>query len=81
MPIFEYFCHQCDNEFEALLLKEDDAECPVCGSYHVKKTMSLFSCTKAQLDKRLKMDSEEKIKNGMRRMKKRSYRKDRIKIL
>ncbi|MBW1641288.1 MAG: zinc ribbon domain-containing protein [Deltaproteobacteria bacterium] len=81
MPIYDFYCNPCGKEFECLLLNEDEAECPVCGSYDVKKMVSLFSCTKAQLDKRLKMDSEEKIKNGIRKMKSQKFRKNRIKIL
>ncbi len=84
MPIYEFSCNQCSNEFERLLLKNDvmeKADCPMCGSYDAKKVVSLFSCTKTQLDKRLTMDSEEKIKNGIKKMKKQKYRSSRIKIL
>ena len=81
MPIYDFYCNPCGNEFERLVLKEDKADCPACGSYDVKKMVSLFSCTKAQLDKRLKMDSEDKIKNGIRKMKSQKFRKNRIKIL
>jgi len=33
------------------------------------------------LDKKLKMDSEDKIKNGIKKMKNQKFRKNRIKIL
>ena len=81
MPIYDFYCNPCGKEFEHLVLREDEAECPKCGSDDVKKMVSLFSCTKAQLDKRLKMDSEDKIKTGIKKMKSQKFRKNRIKIL
>ena len=81
MPIYDFYCNPCGKEFERLLIKEDVTKCPVCGSDDVKKIMSLFSCTKTQLDKRLKMESEDKIKAGIKKMKSQKFRKNRIKIL
>lgn len=41
MPIYEYVCKQCDNEFEELVIgKEDAALCPGCGSEETRKRMS-----------------------------------------
>ncbi len=45
MPIYEYRCTDCDNDFEALvrsMVQTETIQCPTCGSTHVKKAISLF---------------------------------------
>ena len=39
MPIFEYACRDCHNEFELLLLPRDTADpaCPACQSTALEK--------------------------------------------
>jgi len=83
MPIFDYICKQCGQEFETfVLLDSDRIQCPECGSESVKKVpTSLFSCTGVQLTKRLKMESEEQMVKGQEWMSKQKLRKNRIKIL
>jgi len=48
MPIYEYVCGKCKENF-ALLQKMDSSEkdttCPKCGSKDVRKKFSLFSCS------------------------------------
>ncbi len=42
MPIYEYWCIECDNLFNRLQNHDDDEpECPVCGS----EVMKIFSIT------------------------------------
>lgn len=45
MPIFEYRCNRCDNEFEKLVFLSDsaDIECPSCNSSSVEKKVSAAS--------------------------------------
>jgi putative FmdB family regulatory protein len=47
MPIYEFRCGECGNEFETLVLgsREDAVGCPVCGSKDTKKILSAFSRT------------------------------------
>lgn len=41
MPIFEYKCTDCGNEFEELVFSQDEIpSCPQCTSKNVKKLMS-----------------------------------------
>ncbi len=41
MPIYEYRCQECANEFETLLLnREERARCPVCGSQTLSRLLS-----------------------------------------
>ena len=43
MPVFEYKCNVCSEEFEKLVLKRDaEIECPKCGTKDVKKKFSVF---------------------------------------
>lgn len=40
MPIFEYICTTCDQEFEEIILGDEQAVCPKCGSLDTKKLIS-----------------------------------------
>ncbi len=41
MPIYEYICSKCQNEFEALVRGEEDLKCPKCGSGKLTKQWSV----------------------------------------
>ena len=44
MPIFEYQCASCDNEFETLVrASAPQPECPECNSTDLRKKMSSFA--------------------------------------
>jgi putative FmdB family regulatory protein len=43
MPIYEYACHQCGNEFEALVRSDTVPECPSCQSRQLDKKLSVFA--------------------------------------
>ncbi len=83
MPIFDYRCCRCGWEFEKIILRDENpGPCPQCGSQAVQKNMvSLFTCTGVQLTKRLKMESEERMKKGQEMLRKAPKRRERIKIL
>ncbi len=41
MPIFEFHCQSCDQNFEKLVFGSDpEVECPRCGQTKVEKLMS-----------------------------------------
>jgi putative FmdB family regulatory protein len=41
MPIFEFHCHSCNQDFEKLVFGADpEVECPHCGQTKVEKLMS-----------------------------------------
>ncbi len=43
MPIFEYNCNHCQQNFEALVYsKEESIQCPHCGSQSIQKQLSTF---------------------------------------
>jgi putative FmdB family regulatory protein len=45
MPIYEYHCNACGNEFETLVLPHKPAEpaCPKCQSTNLEKLLSGFA--------------------------------------
>jgi len=45
MPIYEYHCEKCDNQFEKLVFAgdEDRVTCPECGAAQVEKMISFTS--------------------------------------
>lgn len=41
MPIYEYRCESCNNEFETLVMRADEAvRCPACGAERLSKLLS-----------------------------------------
>jgi len=43
VPIYEYNCDKCGDDFECLVFRTDEAvSCPKCGSSAPKKKMSSF---------------------------------------
>lgn len=45
MPIYEYFCQNCQNRFEKLILsseEEKNISCPKCKNKKVKRIFSVF---------------------------------------
>lgn len=47
MPIYEYICGKCRDEFSVLLsinAEGKDLKCPRCGCADVQKKLSSFSC-------------------------------------
>ena len=45
MPIYEYHCSDCGDDFERFLrsmFSKETITCPECGSEHVTKAFSLF---------------------------------------
>ncbi len=44
MPIYEYICSDCNNEFEELVFSTNEQiNCPDCGTDRVERALSVFS--------------------------------------
>jgi putative FmdB family regulatory protein len=41
MPIYEYVCRKCGQEFEALIRGQEKASCPGCGGGQLTKKISV----------------------------------------
>ena len=42
MPIFEYACNACGEDFEKLVFGNQSVTCPKCSSEDIRKKLSLF---------------------------------------
>ena len=45
MPIYEFTCDECSEDFETLVRSSDwegEVECPSCGSEEIEKRLSVF---------------------------------------
>jgi putative FmdB family regulatory protein len=50
MPIYEYKCGDCGENFEALVMGSEDAvECEKCGSKKLERQMSCFSSSSGSM--------------------------------
>jgi putative FmdB family regulatory protein len=48
MPIYEYICDDCKNEFEKIVInKQQEIACPKCASKKATIQLSVFSSTTA----------------------------------
>jgi putative FmdB family regulatory protein len=41
MPIFDFVCKDCKNEFEALVRGSSQPVCPACGSEQLERQLSI----------------------------------------
>lgn len=42
MPIYEYTCNKCGEDFEKLVFGNKPVDCPKCSSQDIKKKLSSF---------------------------------------
>lgn len=43
MPLFDFFCRDCEKEFEILLMGKEKPYCPHCQGDNLVKQMSVFA--------------------------------------
>ncbi len=41
MPLYEYACHDCQHNFEALVFAGEEAQCPKCQSENLERLLSV----------------------------------------
>ena len=69
MPIFEFRCQQCDEQFESLVLHSSTpARCPACDSDHLEKLISLPVVSSDHTRKRARQSARAHA-SGIRREK------------
>ena len=49
MPIFDYQCRQCKNEFELLVIGKTVPACPACEGQDLEQLLSTFAVSSAQM--------------------------------
>lgn len=43
MPLYEYRCEKCGEDCELLVRKENDVQCPKCGSLKLARQLSVVA--------------------------------------
>jgi putative FmdB family regulatory protein len=43
MPIFEFICRACGQQFESIVRGEETPACPACGAADLEKLVSMFA--------------------------------------
>jgi putative FmdB family regulatory protein len=43
MPLYEYACKSCSNQFEALVRSSEPPECPACHGTTLERRQSVFA--------------------------------------
>jgi putative FmdB family regulatory protein len=51
VPIFEYQCRKCGNEFELLVLKDTVIACPSCQGQDLERLLSGFAVNSEELSR------------------------------
>lgn len=49
MPIYEYVCGGCGNEFELLVLKDTKIACPACQGEQLERLLSGFAVNSPEM--------------------------------
>ena len=57
MPIYEYKCKNCNNQFEALVLGRERSRCPKCRGLRLEQLLSAFSTLSTSQRKESGLDS------------------------
>ena len=50
MPIYEYACQDCGQQFETLVRSDTRPECPACHSTALEKKLSVFAAGAGKSD-------------------------------
>jgi putative FmdB family regulatory protein len=64
MPIYEYECRQCGEQFELLVLKETVAACPACESQDLEQLISGFAVSSAEIRQANVQAARRKLRNS-----------------
>ena len=64
MPIYDYQCRQCGEEFEQLVLKNTVAACPACQSQDLEQLISGFAVSSESSRQANLQAARRKLKNS-----------------
>ena len=48
MPMYEYRCQECGDEFELLIRSGDAPRCPSCSGQNLERLLSMFAVNSAE---------------------------------
>ena len=66
MPIYEYECRRCGNQFEALVRAGEEAACPLGASPDLERLLSSFGVS-SESTRQSALRSERKIQSRVQR--------------
>lgn len=55
MPIYEYTCRECSDDFELLVRNDEPTSCPQCGSSALEKRFSVVAAHSSSSPRQLPM--------------------------
>lgn len=64
MPIYDYQCRNCGEEFELLVLKTTVAACPACQSQDLEQLISGFAVSSESIRQANLQAAKRKLKNS-----------------
>jgi putative FmdB family regulatory protein len=64
MPIYEYECRGCGEQFELLVLKDTVAACPECQSRELEQLISGFAVSSAEISQANVKAARSKLKTN-----------------
>jgi putative FmdB family regulatory protein len=70
MPLYEYQCHSCGNEFQELILKtaeEKKLSCPACGNKKISRLISRVAYHRSEGDRLNSFDPNVRQSDGFYR--------------
>ena len=78
MPIYEYKCRGCGNEFEALILPQSKGapKCPSCQSQNLEQLLSGFVASSEERSKAVRKAAQKKYERTELRDKKIAEREE-----
>jgi putative FmdB family regulatory protein len=69
MPIFDFVCQSCKNEFEALVRGSTPPKCPACGSEQLERQLSMpYAHTEGTHANAMKAAKRRDAKQGYERV-------------
>ncbi len=64
MPIYEYECRKCGEQFELLVLKGTVAACPACESQELEQLISGFAVSSEEIRQANVQAARRKLRNS-----------------
>ena len=78
MPLFEYRCLGCDNQFEVLVRGSVTPACPSCGGTSLEKILSMFAVSSDSTQRRSRqlLGAKQKAKSQQSQTEREFYKHD-----
>ncbi len=64
MPMYEYTCRECGEEFELLVRTGDTPSCPYCQANDIERMLSMFAVSSAERSQAALASAREKYRGS-----------------